>query len=231
MEKILLYQPGLVLLDIRIPGMSGTEVIQEVRHRGFEGEIIFLSGYTEFTYAQAALEYGAFKYITKPIDEGKLTDAVQAVKEKIERRYDKERSLNQYLKKARSMVLYDLLVGREFDPSINYNELGLYASIYQVVMYENYAPYFQMIDLASLLMIDMGSFERIQIHQREVLLLKNRNADLLEEMPANIVKKLLASARADTRRDLPWIPCFLSMGRRCPISGKSADRIISVPHS
>ena len=175
-EKILLYQPGLVLLDIRIPGMSGTEVIQEVRHRGFEGEIIFLSGYTEFTYAQAALEYGAFKYITKPIDEGKLTDAVQAVKEKIERRYDKERSLNQYLKKARSMVLYDLLVGREFDPSINYNELGLYASIYQVVMYENYAPYFQMIDLASLLMIDTGSFERIQIHQREVLLLKNRNA-------------------------------------------------------
>ncbi len=156
-EKILLYQPGLVLLDIRIPGMSGTEVIQEVRHRGFEGEIIFLSGYTEFTYAQAALEYGAFKYITKPIDEGKLTDAVQAVKEKIERRYDKERSLNQYLKKARSMVLYDLLVGREFDPSINYNELGLYASIYQVVMYENYAPYFQMIDLASLLMIDTGS--------------------------------------------------------------------------
>jgi two-component system response regulator YesN len=74
------------------------------------------------------------------------------------------------------MVLYDLLVGREFDPSINYNELGLYASIYQVVMYENYAPYFQMIDLASLLMIDTGSFERIQIHQREVLLLKNRNA-------------------------------------------------------
>lgn len=178
-EKIMLYQPGLVLLDIRIPGRHGIEVIRAVRETGFDGEIIILSGYSEFGYAQAAIEYGASNYITKPVDEGKLTGAVQAVKEKIDRNNDKERSLDQYLRKARSMVLYDILTGREFDASINYRELGLYASIYQVVIYENYTPYFQLNDFASLLMIDNddnSSFEHTQIHQREVILLKNRFA-------------------------------------------------------
>lgn len=175
-EKIMLYQPGLVLLDIKIPGIYGTEVMQKVREQGFDGEIIMLSGYSEFRYAQAALQYGAINYITKPVDEEKLTAAVKAVKEKIDKQNDKERSLDQYLKKAKAMVLYDLLTGREFDPTINYNELGLYASIYQVVIYENYAPFFQLNDFASLLMIDNNSFEHTQIQQREVILLKNRFA-------------------------------------------------------
>lgn len=175
-EKIMLYQPGMVLLDIKIPGIHGTEVIQKVRKKGFDGEIIILSGYSEFKYAQTALQYGAINYITKPVDEMKLIDAVKAVKEKIDKQNDKERSLDQYLKKAKAMVLYDLLTGREFDPTINYNELGLYASIYQVVIYENYAPYFQLNDFASLLMIDNNSFEHTQIQQREVILLKNRFA-------------------------------------------------------
>lgn len=175
-EKIMLYQPGLVLLDIKIPGIHGTEVIQKVREQGFGGEIIILSGYSEFKYAQAALQFGAFDYLTKPVDEIKLADTVKAVKEKIDKQNDKERSLGQYIKKAKSMVLYDIITGREFDPTINYNELGLYASIYQVVIYENYAPYFQLNDFASLLMIEKNSFEHTRIHQREVILLKNRFA-------------------------------------------------------
>ena len=48
--------------------------------------------------------------------------------------------MSQYLKKAKSAVFCDLILGREFNDSINYMEFGLTAPIYQVVMYEGYTP-------------------------------------------------------------------------------------------
>ncbi len=76
------YDPGLVLLDIRTPKLYGTDLIAKVREDGFEGDFIILSGYTDFSYAQTALHYGASFYLTKPIDENELINSVLAVKEK-----------------------------------------------------------------------------------------------------------------------------------------------------
>lgn len=179
LEKIRLYHPGLVLLDIRMPGMSGTDVIRTAREEGYAGEIIVLSGYSDFKYAQVSIHHGVVNYIIKPIDANELTEAVLSVKEKIERIYSREQSLSQYLKKAKSMVLHDILTGSQFDPYINYQELNLDASLYQVVIYENYIPHLQLVNFASLLMIgDQPDqhVEQIRIQDRDVILLKNRLA-------------------------------------------------------
>ena len=117
------YQPGLVLLDIRMPGMYGTELMEKVRGEGFSGDFIILSGYSDFKYAQTALHFGASFYLTKPIDEDELEKAVISVREKIETTKNRENSLNQYLSKAKTTVLYDLIATTEFNPSINYVEL------------------------------------------------------------------------------------------------------------
>lgn len=84
LEMIRQYRPGLVLLDIRMSGMLGTELMEKVRSEGFSGAFIVLSGYSDFKYAQTALQFGASYYLTKPIDEDELEKAVQDVHEKIE---------------------------------------------------------------------------------------------------------------------------------------------------
>lgn len=99
LSMIKLYDPGLVLLDIRMPKLYGTDLIAKVREDGFEGDFIILSGYTDFSYAQTALHYGASFYLTKPIDENELINSVLAVKEKISKKRTQAHSMSQYLKK------------------------------------------------------------------------------------------------------------------------------------
>lgn len=176
-EKIRLYQPGIVLMDIRIPGMSGIEVIRTAREDGFQGEFIVLSGYSDFRYAQASIQYGVRDYLVKPVEEEKLTQAVLAAAEKISRMNDREMSLVQYRKKAKSMVLHDVLTGKEFDPYINYRELKLDASLYQVIIYESGIPQLQFIHFADILLPGEQQdlyVEQMRIQDREVILLKNR---------------------------------------------------------
>ena len=125
--------------------------MEQVRKDGFTGAFIILSGYSDFQYAQTALHFGASFYLTKPIDEDALEEAVIEVKKKIESDKSKEFSHNQYLRKAKTTVLHDLLTGKEFNPSINYVELGLSSPIYQVVIYEGYTPYFHSYSFADIL--------------------------------------------------------------------------------
>ncbi len=174
-EKIMSYQPGLVLLDIRMPKMSGTDLIMKCRESGFAGDFIILSGFSDFKYAQTALHYGASFYLTKPIDEEELIAAVTEVRTKIQKQLYQSTSMNQYLKKAKHAVLHDLLVNNEFNDSINYRELGLSAPIYQLVMYEDYSPFYQSYDFAKILRVtndDNNSFEQIHYNKYNIILLK-----------------------------------------------------------
>ena len=67
------YRPGLVLLDIRMSGMLGTELMEKARSEGFSGAFIILSGYSDFKYAQTATCNLVPPTIwTKPIDEDEL---------------------------------------------------------------------------------------------------------------------------------------------------------------
>lgn len=178
-EKIHKYKPGLVLLDIRMPKLYGTDLIAKVREEGFSGDFIILSGYSDFEYAQTAMHYGAAFYLVKPIDEKELLHAVLSVKKKSMDRLKRDVSMNQYLQKAKPTIFQDLLLGKEFNDSINYMELGLTAPIYQVVMYEGYTPFYQPYNFADILRVtNQGndSFEHMLIDNANVILLKGNFA-------------------------------------------------------
>ena len=57
LEQITRLMPDVVLLDIRMPKLSGLEVIKKAREQGFSGKFILLSGYSDFSYAQEAIRY------------------------------------------------------------------------------------------------------------------------------------------------------------------------------
>ena len=72
LRKVLEYQPDLVLVDVKMPGMSGIELIQEARKQGFNGKFIILTGYSDFEFAKQAISLGVRAYLLKPIDEEEL---------------------------------------------------------------------------------------------------------------------------------------------------------------
>jgi len=68
LRKVKEERPHLVLLDVRMPGMSGLEVLQRVRQIDQEVGIIMVTAVNEEETGRQALQVGAFDYITKPLD-------------------------------------------------------------------------------------------------------------------------------------------------------------------
>ncbi len=67
LEMVKNHMPDLILADIQMPGMTGLEMIREVRKLQTDSRVIFISAYSEFDYCREALLLGAADYILKPI--------------------------------------------------------------------------------------------------------------------------------------------------------------------
>jgi FixJ family two-component response regulator len=70
-------QPGCLLLDIRMPGMSGLELQQQLNQRGTISPIIFITGHGDVAMAVEAMQHGAFDFLQKPFRDQELLDRVQ----------------------------------------------------------------------------------------------------------------------------------------------------------
>jgi len=69
----------LVISDIRMPGIDGFEVLQQVKEKYKKTKVILMTGYTEEYDISDALILGADDYITKPFDDSKVILAVKNV--------------------------------------------------------------------------------------------------------------------------------------------------------
>ena len=74
--------PGCVLLDLAMPGFSGLELQRVLAFRGDMPPIIFLSGHAEVQESVQAMKHGAVEFLTKPVDERTLIDAVESALER-----------------------------------------------------------------------------------------------------------------------------------------------------
>ena len=76
-----------------MPGMSGLELIEEIKNIDSCVKFIIMSGYAEFEYAKKALYYKANGYLLKPVDEDELVELLCRVKNEIyaENNYIKHR--------------------------------------------------------------------------------------------------------------------------------------------
>lgn len=70
-------QPGCLVLDIRMPGMSGLELQQELNLRGAVIPVIFMSGHGDIPMAVDAMQHGAFDFLQKPFRDQDLLDRIQ----------------------------------------------------------------------------------------------------------------------------------------------------------
>ncbi|WP_199615842.1 response regulator transcription factor [Paenibacillus alkalitolerans] len=103
LETILEKKPDVVISDIRMPGLNGIELLEQIRLHDLRSNVILISGYSEFEYAQKALRFGAFDYLLKQVDKDKLTDALERLKETLA-----EKQKAQKAQKGLELLLDDL---------------------------------------------------------------------------------------------------------------------------
>ncbi len=98
LRKIQEEAPDLVFLDLRMPGLTGMELLEKARATGFDGQAVFLTAYGEVEDAVTAMKLDAFDFLTKPpklekirimarnaLEAGRLKKANQALREKRDR--------------------------------------------------------------------------------------------------------------------------------------------------
>jgi FixJ family two-component response regulator len=70
--------PGCIVLDVRLPGASGLEFQRTLVQSGIPLPVIFISGHGDISMSVRAIKSGAIEFLTKPLREQELLDAVQA---------------------------------------------------------------------------------------------------------------------------------------------------------
>lgn len=100
---------GCILLDIRMPGMNGLELMAELERRGNQLPIVMITGHGDIPMAVYALKHGAFHFLQKPFEALELLDTIDAAllhdRENRSRRGDHQ--------KLRSLI--DTLTPREME--------------------------------------------------------------------------------------------------------------------
>lgn len=69
--------PGCVVLDVRMPGMSGLQLFKEMNRRRMSWPVLFITGHGDVPMAVEAMRDGAFDFVQKPFRENELLERVQ----------------------------------------------------------------------------------------------------------------------------------------------------------
>lgn len=217
LAQILALNPSLVLLDVKMPKLHGTEVIRLAREAGFTGKCIILSGYSDFKYAQEAMKSGVRFYLTKPLDEDELYQAVREIRDLIAVEKEHSDNVNALKSKAKNVILYEIITNSLTEPLPTEDaiQLHLLADSYQIVICEDFnkqsstAPY----TFAELLKVtnkENNIFEHIEADNKDIVLLKGAHglkklAEFLEHFE-----------RQTPQKGSPMGSMFLTYGR--PVS-------------
>ncbi len=73
-DGILALRPNLLLMDIKMPGMDGFDILKKLSEAGVEPSVIFITAYEQ--YAIEAIKHAAFDYILKPVEKQELYQAL-----------------------------------------------------------------------------------------------------------------------------------------------------------
>ena len=98
---------GCVVLDIRMSGISGVTLQDLLHERGINVPVVFITGHGDLNACRRAFRNGAVDFLSKPVDEQDLIDAIQKGQEVL------ERTLGRRAEKAEALALLDALTPRE----------------------------------------------------------------------------------------------------------------------
>jgi len=124
LERIREYRPDVVFTDIRMPGISGLELIKRVREIS-QCSIVIASGFAEFGYAQKAIKFGIDGYCLKPFDEEEIVSLLTRIRGRLDKEMEAadlelEGSLTDKPTEDELFMLNSMLRHRGFRPGRGY---------------------------------------------------------------------------------------------------------------
>jgi len=96
--------PGCIVLDVRLPGPSGMEFQRTLMKSGILLPVIFISGHGDISMSVQAIKAGAVDFLTKPLHEQKLLDAIQTGIERDRGRRAEEKDVAQLQERFESLT-------------------------------------------------------------------------------------------------------------------------------
>ncbi|RKL64873.1 DNA-binding response regulator [Salipaludibacillus neizhouensis] len=146
--------PEIIFTDVKMPGMSGIEIIDWLDTISYPGKVVLITGYDDYSFMRKAIQCSSFDYLLKPIEpvafNKTLEEAVQSWKNEEENRYYKETGVYEDVKRFRTnQVITEACAGGPFDK----NEISVYlppAEEYDLTLISFYnmqhsAPYIQLL--------------------------------------------------------------------------------------
>jgi FixJ family two-component response regulator len=100
-------RPGCLVLDVRMPGLSGLDFQQYLNSSGKTKPIVFLTGHADIPMSVQAMKAGAIDFLTKPVRDQSLLDAIKAAIERDVAQRAEETMVQQHLER------FDTLTARE----------------------------------------------------------------------------------------------------------------------
>lgn len=143
------HNPELVITDIKMPEVSGLDLIKDCKNANINTSFIILSGHNEFDLAREALHLGTYKYLLKPVDEEELEETLLDFREERERGHNNKISQKFFLKTQ----LQKLLVN---DSKLNIAEVRDNFRLTNEISY-----YYAFIDFHDTPNIDIQRFEEL----------------------------------------------------------------------
>ncbi|MCR5735597.1 MAG: response regulator [Lachnospiraceae bacterium] len=89
-EEIGLFKPDVVFTDIRMPGLSGLDLLQAIPEVSPDSKVVIITGFAEFAYAREAVHNHAYDYLLKPVKEEDLARVMTSIMESFGETNDEE---------------------------------------------------------------------------------------------------------------------------------------------
>jgi two-component system response regulator YesN len=124
-EKAAALSPDLILMDVRMPGISGLEAIRELRRRGSPSAFVLITAYERFDIAREAVELGVLDYLLKPVSKDRLALSLRSAasfiarKGEIESREIRHREVEEGMRAfVEAAFLQGIMLGERWGPAI-----------------------------------------------------------------------------------------------------------------
>ncbi|MDC7231868.1 MAG: response regulator [Spirochaetales bacterium] len=127
----------LVITDIKMPGMNGVELIEEIRRRKIASQVLILSGYDDYEYLKKAITLNVVSYLMKPINPEELISNLETVNSRIDRIAD-NRIFREGLEALKNTV-FQRVLNRQIDRSELLNKLD-FLQMDDLLLWRSYQP-------------------------------------------------------------------------------------------